>query len=302
MFSIWKRNSASPTQVIGDIDGVLDAILTLCTDNFTLLTQAERSSFMNAYSSLTDSRGQLNKGTKYSKLTEVLDECEALELKIQLACRKHRENQIRGSGQVSPVASSTTEGREPSEVSPVTSSTTEGREPSIAPVEPGPDRAPSFVDSVSDNIDYGTNLATNGSSQQPPSMSTGASAFTPDTHISQQTTTETSTVLSREDIPSASRINDTDCMVFDVGSSAGSPTFNIDSEGATGATNTIPGNGGPRTLPQAHRRPAAGVYQSQAARVVRERTMYFGPDTTSDSPTFNIRSKGASGACGESPP
>jgi hypothetical protein len=146
---------------------------------------------------------------------------------LQLACRKHRENQIRGSGPVSPAAScrcyllsltvetdcripATTEGREPSEVSPVTScrcyllslsvetdcripATTEGREPSIAPVEPGPDRAPSFVDSISDNIDYGTNLATNGSSQQPPSMGTGASAFTPNAHISQQTTTETST-------------------------------------------------------------------------------------------------------------
>jgi hypothetical protein len=113
---------------------------------------------------------------------------------LQLACRKHRENQIRGSGQVSPVASCRcyllllsveTDWRIPA--------TTEGREPSIAPVEPGSDRAPSFVGSISDSVDYGTSLATNGSSQQPPSMGTGASAFTPNAHISQQTTTETST-------------------------------------------------------------------------------------------------------------
>ncbi|KAJ8585532.1 hypothetical protein M405DRAFT_406481 [Rhizopogon salebrosus TDB-379] len=53
--------------------------------------------------------------------------------------------------------------------------------------------------------------------------------------ISQKTTTETSTVLSTENIPSSSRINDTDSMVFDVGSSAGPSTLNIDSDGLTGA-------------------------------------------------------------------
>jgi hypothetical protein len=42
------------------------------------------TSLLTVAGSLTDSRGQLNKGTKYSKLTEVLDECEALELKIQV--------------------------------------------------------------------------------------------------------------------------------------------------------------------------------------------------------------------------
>jgi hypothetical protein len=60
---------------------------------------------------------------------------------------------------------------------------------------------------------------------------------------------------------------------------------------------TIPSGGRSRTLSQAHQQPAAGVYQSKAARVVRECVMYFGPGTTSDSLTLNIRSQNVSGAC-----
>lgn len=53
MFSIFKRNpivpTQNPTQVIENIDGVLDAILDMCTVNMHLLTHEERSSFMDEY-------------------------------------------------------------------------------------------------------------------------------------------------------------------------------------------------------------------------------------------------------------
>jgi hypothetical protein len=100
---------------------------------------------------------------------------------LQLVCWKHGEDQIRRGEQVSPATSCRcfllslsveTDYRIPA--------TTEGREPSITPVEPGPDRAPSFVGSISDNVDYAT---TNGSSWRPLSMGTDASASTPNTHI-----------------------------------------------------------------------------------------------------------------------
>lgn len=49
-------------------------------------------------------------------------------------------------------------------------------------------------------------------------------------------------------------------------------------------------------IPQARQQPAARVYQSQTARIVkREGVMYFGPGSTTDSPTYNIRSQNASG-------
>jgi hypothetical protein len=50
MFSTWKWNSTSSTQVIKGIDDVLDAILDPQTVKMELLAHEERSSFMNEYS------------------------------------------------------------------------------------------------------------------------------------------------------------------------------------------------------------------------------------------------------------
>ncbi|KAG0696943.1 hypothetical protein DFH29DRAFT_177516, partial [Suillus ampliporus] len=113
------------------------------------------------------------------------------------------------------------------------------------------------------------------------------------TSLAQQTTSKTSTEESQH----ASPATEIDCMIVDSDSSVGSPTFNIDSQEATGATHAFPEprNGPSLELP-AQRPPSTGVYQPHTTHAVkRERVMYFGPGTTAGSPTFNIRSPRASG-------
>jgi hypothetical protein len=85
-------------------------------------------------------------------------------------------------------------------------------------------------------------------------------------------------------------------MIFGEDSSVGSPTFNIDSNDAVGATLVAPG-GSPSPGPPAQRLPPAGVRQSQTAPAMRrERVMVFAPGTVANGPTFNIRSPLGSGA------
>ncbi|KAG2135808.1 hypothetical protein DEU56DRAFT_756500 [Suillus clintonianus] len=79
------------------------------------------------------------------------------------------------------------------------------------------------------------------------------------------------------------------------GSFAGSPTFKIDSEDATGATHRYMVNKSSARLPR-QRRPFAGAYQPQATYTARrQNVMYFEPGTEVDSPTLNIRSARATG-------
>ncbi|KAG1806103.1 uncharacterized protein BJ212DRAFT_1303762 [Suillus subaureus] len=218
MVSFWKNFYPSREQVLADIESVLEAILTLCTANLDSLTQEERSSFMDEYSSLADARVQLNKGKPNSTLTRALDECEKLKLRIEFT-----ESMQTPSSEVSIPAQS--------------------------------------------------NLA----------VSSG-------TPVVRETTSSTSAGGSLHAPPT-----DTDCMIFGPDSSVGSPTFNIDSQEATGATVILPGDSPSLGLP-AQRLPPAGARQSQTAHTVkRERVMYFAPGTVTGSPTFNIRSLRASG-------
>ncbi|KAG2074000.1 hypothetical protein BDR04DRAFT_1093641 [Suillus decipiens] len=276
MVSFWKKFYTSREQVIADIESVLEDILKLCTANLDSLTQEERSLFMDEYSSLADARVRLNKGTSNSTLTGALDECEKLKLRIERACRKHREDKIR-TGLASPAAIAASE----------------SRKSSIALVDPDPSyRAPSSECSIPTGSNF-TMTSGNGSypSSSDPSSSSAASSGT---CVGHETTSNTSAVSTEgsPDVPPA----DKDCMIFGPDSSIGSPTFNIDSEEATGATHILPGDN-PSLGLSAQRVPPAGAHQLQTAGTMkRERVMCFAPGTVTGSPTFNIRSPRGSGA------
>ncbi|KAG1772589.1 hypothetical protein EV702DRAFT_1133413 [Suillus placidus] len=151
------------------------------------------------------------------------------------------------------------------------SATPESRKSSIALVDPDPSETFSAPTTTSGNDSH-------------PSPSTGTSS----TCVAHETISSTSAVHIHH--PS-----DTDCMIFGPESSVGSPTFNIDSQEATGATHTFPGDSPSHGL-SAKRLPPAGAHQPQAAHTMkRERVMYFAPGTVTGSPTFNIRSPRASG-------
>ncbi|OAX36535.1 hypothetical protein K503DRAFT_292163 [Rhizopogon vinicolor AM-OR11-026] len=122
--------------------------------------------------------------------------------------------------------------------------------------------------------------------------STGAFLVTSDTPVTRQTTSRTSTVLSMEDNPF---VQETGCMVFGPNSTAGSPTYNIYSDGSTGATHTFQGGGQSRILPRTQQRPTRIAYQQQVTHAVRERTMYFAPGSAVNSPTLNYRSQNCTG-------
>lgn len=234
---------------------------------------------MDEYSSLADARVRLNKSTSNSTLTGTLDTCEQLKLRIERACRKHREDKIR-TGLVSPAAISATE----------------SRKSSIALVDPDPSyRTPSSECSIPTQSNL-TMTNGNGSYPSPSNPSTGTSSFVTSsaTCVGHETTSNTSAVSTEgsPDVPPA----DKDCMIFGPDSSIGSPTFNIDSQEATGATHTFPGDNSPLGL-SAQRLPPAGAHQLQTAPTMkRERVMYFAPGTVTGSPTFNIRSPRGSGA------
>ncbi|KAG2148699.1 uncharacterized protein EDB93DRAFT_1144340 [Suillus bovinus] len=279
MVSFWKSFSTSRELVSVNIRSVLEAILELCTANLNLLTQQERSSFMDEYSSLADARLRLNKGTPISTLTATLDECEKLKLKIERACSKHREDEIR-RGPVSPAIA-----------------THESSRSSTVLIDPDLSyRTPSSEPSIS----VQSNVATTGGNSSYPSLSslpTGTSTSTlvasTGTRVINETTSSTSTVPT-ETGPCAPP-TDVDCMIFGPESSVVSPTFNIDSQDATGATHSVPADGSSLGL-SAQRLPSTGAYQPQTVQTMtRERVMYFAPGTTVGSPTFNIRSPRGSG-------
>ncbi|KAG1869814.1 hypothetical protein C8R48DRAFT_671041 [Suillus tomentosus] len=262
-------------RVFADIQSVLDTILDICTANVDLLTQEERSSLMDEYASLEDAYNQLgkDKGTSFnSTLPGLLDECEKLKLRVQRACRKRRQDNIRKA----PVA-------------PAAIATPESFKSSIALIDPDPSlRTPS---EISISAQSNTNLATtggNGSNPSTPSLLTCTSSSVVSASIpaAQATTSSTSAAPTkrspRAPPPDQGRIifdNNNNCMIFDQYSSIGSPTFNIDSEGATGAT-----------LISCRDDPSLGI----SAR--REGVMYFGPGVTASSATLNVRSPGSSGA------
>ncbi|KAG2338897.1 hypothetical protein BDR05DRAFT_1062476 [Suillus weaverae] len=220
---------------------------------------------MDEYSSLADARVRLNKGTSNSTLTGALDECEKLKLRIERACRKHREDKIR-RGLVSPA-------------------TPESRKSSIALVDP--DSSETFSAQSNPTITSRTD------SHPSPSTGTSSSVVSSSTCVAHETISSTSAV-STEGSPHTPPA-DIDCMIFGPESSAGSPTFNIDSQEATGATYTFPDDGSSPRL-SAQRLLPAGAHQPQTAHTMkRERVMYFAPGTVASSPTFNIRSPRASG-------
>lgn len=276
MVSFWKNFSTSREQVLVDIDSTLEAILQL---NFDSLTQEERSSFMDEYFSLADARVPLKKGTPIKTSTGVLDKCEDLKLRIERAFRKHRGDKIR-TGPVSPAAIAISESRKSSIVlvDPDSSQRTPPSESPITAQSPLP--------------------VTNGNSSYPspsdPSTSTSSFAVTSSTCVTHDTTSSTSAVSTEGSLHAPP--TDIDCMIFGPDSSVGSPTFNIDSQEATGATHLSPDDS-PSLGLSALRLPPAGAYQPQTAPIMkRERVMYFAPGTVTSSPTFNIRSPRGSGA------
>ncbi|KAG1735993.1 hypothetical protein EDB19DRAFT_1722852 [Suillus lakei] len=275
MVSFWKNLYTSREQVIADIENALEAILKLCTANLDSLTREERSSFMDEYSSLADARVRLTKGTNNSTLTGALDECEKLKLRIERACRKHREDKIRG-GQVSPAAIVTPDSR--------TSSILVDSDPS------------NWTSPSESSISVQSNPSMTSGDGSYPSLSTDTSSFaaSASTCVARQTASSASAVSTEGSLYAPPPV-ETDSMIFGSGSSVGSPTFNIDSQEATGATHTFPSDGSSHGLP-AQRLPPAGAYQPQTTHTVkRERVMYFAPGTTTGSPTFNIRSPRGSG-------
>ncbi|KAG1827805.1 hypothetical protein EV424DRAFT_598316 [Suillus variegatus] len=204
-----------------------------------------------------------DKGTSFnSTLPGLLDECEKLKLRVQRACRKRRQDNIRKV----PVA-------------PAAIATPESFKSSIALIDPDPSlRAPS---EISISAQSNPNVATTGgnaSYPSAPSLLTGTSnsVVSASIPVAQEATSSTSAAPT-ERSPLASP-GDTNCMIFDQQLSVGSPTFNIDSEGATGAT-----------FISCCDDPSLGI----SAR--REGVMYFGPGMTASSPTLNIRSPGSSG-------
>ncbi|KAG1827804.1 hypothetical protein EV424DRAFT_1389283, partial [Suillus variegatus] len=195
-----------------------------------------------------------DKGTSFnSTLPGLLDECEKLKLRVQRACRKRRQDNIRKA--------------------------------------PGPSE-------ISISAQSNPNLATtggNGSNPSTPGLLTGTSSSVVSASIPvvQQRTWSTSAAPA-ERSPLASP-GDTNCMIFDQQLSVGSPTFNIDSEGATGATVISRDDPSPRISPQGLQPSTSARHPQTAPTMSRDNVMYFGPGMTVDSPTFNIRSKKATG-------
>ncbi|OJA15649.1 hypothetical protein AZE42_09650 [Rhizopogon vesiculosus] len=227
-----------------------------------LLTPEERNFFRDEYTRLKGARSELSKDSKYSQgFTRVLKECDALKESIASTCGQRLDDIVMKDVQVSPA----------------TLSTTEAREPSIASVESSPHTAPSSDGSISDQSNSAT---TNSNSRRPPSMdtvasntaetrqitlrtSTGAFSVTSDTPVTRQSTSRTSVGLSMVGNPFAQRVREIECMSFGPNSNAGSPTYNIYSDGSTGATHTFQGNGQSRILPRTQQRPTNSAYQQR---------------------------------------
>ncbi|KAG2047304.1 hypothetical protein BDR06DRAFT_99869 [Suillus hirtellus] len=207
-------------RVFADIRSVLSAVLDFCIANKDLLTQEERSSFMNEYRSLADAHVQANDDKDKcfnSTLPGLLKKCEKLQLRVQRACTRNKEDEFMRA--------------------PVAIATPESSKSSIALIDPNPSlRAPS---EISISTQSNPNLATtggDGSNPSTPSLLTGTSnsVVSASTPVVQETTSSTSAApMERSPLASSS---DKNCMIFDQQSSVGSPTFNIDSEGAIGAS------------------------------------------------------------------
>ncbi|KAG1848171.1 hypothetical protein C8R48DRAFT_778966 [Suillus tomentosus] len=258
-------------QVFANIKSVLSALVDFCIANKALLTQEERSSFMNEYCSLEGALVQANKDKDRcfnSTLPGLLEKCEDLQLRVERACTKHKGDEFVRA--------------------PAAIATHESSNSSFAPIDPNPSfRAPS---EISISAQSNPNLVTtggDGSNPSTPGLLTGTSSSVVSASIPEAQETTSSTYAaptersSRAPPPDQGRIifdNNNNCMIFDQYSSIGSPTFNIDSEGATGAT-----------LISCRDDPSLGI----SAR--REGVMYFGPGGTASSATLNVRSPGASG-------
>lgn len=124
------------------------------------------------------------------------------------------------------------------------------------------------------------------------STDTDGSATPTSTSVIKQTKSNASRAPPpAQDSPHARLGEDIDCVFFDANAYVGSPTINIDSYKATGATSNTPDD---TFRPQ--RPPSAMAYPPQITHARRrERVTYFGPGTVVGSPTVNIRSNRTSG-------
>ncbi|KAG1765614.1 hypothetical protein EV702DRAFT_1151612, partial [Suillus placidus] len=144
------------------------------------------------------------------------------------------------------------------------------------------------------SLQFNSTMASDSSSYYS-EASTGTDGPAPpaSTSVTEQTTSNTSTTPSpTQDNPHARLGEDIDCVFFDSNSYVGSPTINIDSNDATGATNNTPDD---TFRPQ--QPPSAMAYSPQTTHARRrERVTHVGPGTVMGSITINIRSDRASGA------
>ncbi|KAG0700132.1 hypothetical protein DFH29DRAFT_933698 [Suillus ampliporus] len=178
-------------------------------------------------------------------------------------------------------------------VSPAALATTETAESSSGLVESGSTNGTPSSEGPMSAQSNSTIMTGYSSRSSEASTDTGSLADSARTSSFRQTTSNASTVPPTvQDSPRGQSARDIDCMVFDSNSYVGSPTLNIDSDEATGATNAFPED---QFRPQ--RPSSARVYPSQTTYAMsRERGMYFGPGTVAGSPTLNIRSLRATGA------
>ncbi|KAG2135804.1 hypothetical protein DEU56DRAFT_981007 [Suillus clintonianus] len=216
---------------------------------------------MDEYASLADARSRMNKGTDTSTLTEALDECETLKMRIDAACRKCLEDEIRRG----PV--------------PVATAAAESPDASIAPVDPDPSsRTPPSEGPI---LAQSNSTMTSGNSSRLFDPSTSTDSLVPSDIAVARATTSSDSAASTEGSSYEQPVKHKDCMIFDRGSFAGPPTFNIDSEDATGATHTFMVNRSSARLPR-QRRPVAGAYQLQTKYTLNGGSnVYFGPKPVS---------------------
>ncbi|KAG1827794.1 hypothetical protein EV424DRAFT_1389277 [Suillus variegatus] len=211
-----------------------------------------------------------------STLPELLEKCEVFQSRVERMFTKYKQDEFMRA--------------------PAAIATPESFKSSIALIDPDPSlRAPS---EISISAQSNPILATTGGNDSYPSTpglltGTSNSVVSASIPVVQQTTWSTSAAPA-ERSPLASP-GDTNCMIFDQQLSVGSPTFNIDSEGATGATVISRDDPSPRISPQGLQPSTSARHPQTAPTMSRDNVMYFGPGMTVDSPTFNIRSKKATG-------
>ncbi|KAG2745889.1 hypothetical protein P692DRAFT_201057197 [Suillus brevipes Sb2] len=230
---------------------------------------------MDEHFSLSDVRS--NEGITHSALTEVLDDCKELKSWMEVVCRRRQENIIRRGPAATTADNDSTFS---------TSTTLVGSNQSSKLDSP----SSSYETSPSESSVPPNTALTNGSHPGPSCPSTDTSDSTVSSCNAEPHKTPSNTSAGSNTSPASTKKStwprtpptDSDCMIFGGDSFVGSPTFNIDSDGATGARQRLPPTGARRTQ--------AGVIRSP------NRVVHFSPGAIVHSPTMNIQSPGASGA------